>query len=226
MYVVAVVTGLGAKARSFLVLVPMTMFVVAAGWRRSGSAARAVVAMVFVAWFAVGAEHLIGRHGIAKSSLNDRPEEVVAYVNRVRAGAPAIVFTHDPGLTYALDRYAATSRAPVFTISTYPDPLYPGFDRVPDDAGPLHVFVVRSYIGSLRDMEPRLSKLEAEVARIVPLGQPQGLSRDDDAAQRRRFAAADVEAADLPDDRFVVWHGYSASRDALATPIASWRGGP
>ena len=203
--VLASLTGLGGKPRSFIVLAPLFAFVLATGFARVTSPRyRIVTALICVSWIGVGVGHLLARTSTAKGGLNSRPEQVTQFIAAKAQGRCAVVFLHDPALTYVLNQ-AARSR-PWIIVSVYGDPV----NRIPSGAAdpkcvPVIEFVIPSYTGDTDDVAQKLKdRLDVARSYMVKSGE-QKFDLDPDAPWKRWVLGIDRSA--LPDQRMVVEYG-------------------
>jgi len=205
--ILAVASGLGGKARTFIVLCPAWGVLVGAGLgelRRSWG--RWVAWGVTAAWLLVGCAHELGRERTAKSGLNDRVDEVVNLVTSQAGSEPALIVSYDPATVYALNEARIRSGRPWTVCSAYPDAIH-GIPAAQVGAQPKKVFVVRSFVGSLlpnaRWLDRVLSSAEAGI--VAP--SKAMLSKDPDWGMKRRVPGMGDAAAALPEYRFVVTYG-------------------
>jgi hypothetical protein len=212
-FVLVALSGLGGKPRNGILLVPLLATCVGcalAGLRRRVQSA---VLLLFGVWVALGVSHLIGRYGLQKANLNDRPEEVVALIRDDQSRTEttngcSVVVTYDSGVAFAL----AQAHLPRMVIlSPYRGALLAGtLTDVPPDCASPKLYVVESY----RPIERKLDRAyldELAAAGQFIIGQPSTarLSRDPDAALKRRLSRVSglEAAAALPDYRFTVISG-------------------
>ena len=208
----AILSGLGGKPRSAMLLAPAFAPLAAmAGGRLSGWAQNALLGFLAL-WSGVGITHMLGRYGQAKSTMNDHPEQVVRFVREDAGGSCAIVATFDTGLTFTL----AQDRLPnVVVFSAVNQELAHG-SALAQASGciPTRLYLVRSYWGGDNDWTRAIHAEQAAMQQLIdgPL-QLHSFSPDPEAARKRQLArlpwvGGDVgNAAELPDYRFVVTSG-------------------
>ena len=121
----------------------------------------------FGVWSALGATHLLRREGLTKSGMNNRPDEVLRFIESSRGEACSVVVTYDPVLSF----YLVESRLPrqlVLTLSQ--NSLYRNatpFD--PTACTKADLYVVQSYLGGFGGYETVLpSQLRAASSFILP----------------------------------------------------------
>lgn len=209
--VLIAVAGLGGKPRNGLALVPLLapgIALVVGGLRPR--AAQLCLAFFFV-WSAWGIVHLIRREGLTKSGMNNRPEEVLQFIERSRGDACSVVITYDPILTY----YLVESHLPrqrVLTLSQnniYRDAA----PFAPAECAATELYVVQSYLGGFGGYESILpEQLRLATAFIRTPLRVNRFSRDPDAPIKRRLKFIGG-SADLPDFRYLVGSGSIATDD-------------
>lgn len=208
-------TGLGGKPRSAILLVPVfapAFAIGVAGLRRQYQAA--VVALL-LAWSSVGAAHLLGRSGLQKSSMNERPEQVATLIARDLRGSNnpklgescGIAATANTGVALTL----AQARIPrLMILSSDRGSIFAGtLSDLPAGCERPHLYIVRSYMSGEPDRDPTYVA-ELQAAQLL-LHSPAtvSLSPDPDAPAKRtlsRWVGLNTGAG-LPDYRFVVLSG-------------------
>jgi hypothetical protein len=210
-FLLVAASGLGGKPRSGLLLIPV--MATAAAWIVSTRRPRTQSAiLIFYALFcALGASHLLCRHGLAKATMNDRPEQVVAFVRQPAGNDCGVVVTYDTGLAFAL----AQAHLPrVMVLSPYSGTILGGSETLPADCARTTLYAVHSYLGGDTRWDQALAaELQSTLASIQ--GQPHAryFSSDPDAVRKRSLAHLPIlgaelaGAAQLPDYRFVVLFG-------------------
>ena len=204
------VTRLGGKPRNGLLLIPTLAVVIA--WIVSTLRPRLQSAAIlfFALWSAVGIAHLLGRYGLTKASMNDRPELVVSFVQQTSGTGCSVVITYDPAVAYALTH---PSLPRVLVISPFDEGRESTQALPPDDCAKPTLYVVQSYWG-----DPVFQKVLAGELRIATeyiQGQPgtRFFDLDPDAARKRQLARLPLlgrelaPAALLPDYRYAVTTG-------------------
>ena len=208
MIALAAVSGLGAKARSFVALVPLMIFVLLLAWERLKSLwLRRGLALVTGLWLFFAWSHLLGRYGLAKASLNDRPEEVVELIRSASAAQRVVVVTRDPALSYAVNKMAAEGNLPWIAWYSSPEALHrlPAFSTLPE--GPQYLFVVESYIGADREIKEAFQHSWQDLRELIREPKSAHLSLDPDYESKLKLKRILPEAADLPRYRFEVVYG-------------------
>ncbi|HXE06444.1 MAG TPA: hypothetical protein VN612_01025, partial [Acidobacteriaceae bacterium] len=102
LFVMVVLAGLGNKPRSAIVLLPVLAPVAAIASSRLRIRAQNALLLFLALWSGVGIAHILGRYGLAKATMDDRPEQVVRFLQHDRGSGCAIVATYDMGLAFAL----------------------------------------------------------------------------------------------------------------------------
>jgi len=216
-FLLVAASGLGGKPRNGLLLIPVLALPAVLTVETLRPRTQTAILIFFALWSAVGIAHLLGRYGLTKSTMNDRPEQVVALVERGLASpAPrsqppcAVVVTYDSGLAFAL---AQANLARLLIVSPYRGP---GGARTlpPEDCARPRLYTVQSYLGGTARRVQTLNG-ELEIAQLYIEGPPSidSFSFDPDARLKRRLArvpglGADLgSVASLPDYRYVVTSG-------------------
>lgn len=212
--VLVAATGLGGKPRNGLLLIPV--LAPAAAWTIGafGRRMQSAVLLFLALWCALGADHMLRRHGLAKATMIERPEQVVALV-RDTPGC-SVVITYDDGLAFALAQ-AELPRLVLF--SPFEGPLYTAAQSLPeqDCTGTMFttLYAVRSYTGAETGAWTTALNTELQSATQLVQDTPRlhYLSYDPDASNKRALARLPLvgrdlaSAAQLPDYRFVVLSG-------------------
>ena len=200
-----VLSGLGGKPRNGVLLIPVLASTAAVLIEniRPRFVAYALLGFYGV-WSGVGAAHLIGRRGVAKADMNDRPEQVLEYVRDSRGGGCSITMTYDPELTFTM----AMSGLPQSLVLGYGrNSIYrnaPAAD--PSGCSQIELYVVRSYTGGYRKAQDLLREQALAQSFIAGPVQVESLNFDPDARLKRKLAFV-TGAAGLPDYRYVVSSG-------------------
>jgi len=216
-FLLVAASGLGGKPRNGLLLIPVLALPAALTVEILRPRTQTAILVFFALWSGVGIAHLVGRYGLTKSTMNDRPEQVVALVERGLAPPEsqpgcAVVVTYDSGLAFAL---AQANLARLLIVSPYRGPLSGGARTLPpEDCAHPRLYAVQSYLGGSARRIQTLNG-ELEIARQSIDGPPSidSFGFDPDARLKRRLSrvpglGADLEsAASLPDYRYVVASG-------------------
>jgi hypothetical protein len=212
-------SGLGGKPRNGLLLVPVlapaAALVVASLRPRWQTALLAFYAV----WSTVGILHLLGRYGLTKATMNDRPEQVVAFVGQTMDDHCAVVVTFDSALAFELTQ-ANLQRTLI--VSPFRGPLFGGSRGLPAEgcARP-RLYVVKSYMGgTAHHVMTYGSELAIAEQFVEPPASTDYFSPDPYAGRKRQLArfsslTGDPDAGQLPDFRYVVISG-SMDRASLA----------
>lgn len=243
-FLLVALSGLGGKPRNGLLLVPVVAVAAAQIADTLRPRVQGVVLACFALWSVTGTAHMLGRYGLAKSTMIDRPEQAVALIRSALGaqGQPAcaVVVTYDSILAFTL----AHADIPHLTlISPYRGAIYGGeaggpLSRPPAGCASTRLFLVRSYLGGPPGPEAAYNREEDAAAQFfvaAPGAAPQidRLSPDPDAAAKRRLAhvpalGGDLEAVSrLPDYRYTVASGPIDPADlaALRTQLYSFPSG-
>jgi hypothetical protein len=217
-----VITGLGGKPRSGLLLIPVLAPIAAliAGTLRPRI--QYGVLTFLVLWSAVGVAHILGRTGLAKASMNDRPEQVVAFIQRTSGSGCSIVVTYDTELAFSLSQ----ARLPNLQIvSPFSAPTLGASLQLPgDDCKDTRLYAVRSYVGGDAAWASTLNdELQSAIQFIAGQPNTDSFSFDPEASRKRalsripRLGSDLASAANLPDYRYVVTSGLTdrANLDAM-----------
>lgn len=212
--VLVIATGLGSKPRSALLLVPLLAPAGAIGLGSLPKRLEDATLAFLLLWCAWGTAHILGRHGLQKATMDDRPEQVAAFIGQTAMhsddpactvavtydSAVAFELAHDPGFHGVI---VSPFRGAVFSG---PQPKPPGKCTRAD------LFVVDSYVNP-DALGTYTRELNAARAYITGDATVARLSPDPDAQRKRELARIPglAAGADLPDDRFVVTYGPMAA---------------
>ena len=162
-------------------------------------------------WSVGGIVHLLRREGLTKSGMNNRPEEVLHFIEASRGDHCSVVVTYDPILSF----YLVESHLPRQLVLTgsqnnlYRDatPFHPA------DCVAVDLYIVQSYLGGFGSFEGVYPAQLKEATRFLrtPL-QVHSFSYDPDAGLKRRLHFVRGTAS-LPDYRYVVGSGTMAASD-------------
>jgi hypothetical protein len=239
-FLLAAASGLGGKPRSALLLIPILGVAAAAVFDSPSSAllprAQNAILALLTLWSAMGIAHLLGRYGLAKFTMNDRPEQVVQFIARAQSGPQtndtrttptcAIVLTHDVTLTFEL----AQAHIPnLLIVSPYHDSVFAPSSPHPEPAcsRPLLYGVESFASGSETRAQALSAQLQIAEQYIAGPHAIHAFSPDPDASVKRRLAtflpagATRQSVGRMPDFRFVVTSGPidAASLDAMRPRI-------
>ena len=216
-FLLVALTGLGGKPRNGLLLIPVLAPVAALIVGSLRPRMQDAVLLFLVLWSAVGIAHLLGRYGLTKSTMNDRPEQVVAFVAQTTDSQSAsprctVVVTYDSALAFTL----AQAHLPrTLTISPFRGPLFGGARTLPpDDCDHPRLYAVTSFLGGDPLRERILnSELNSSLQYIDGPPHTDLLDFDPDAARKRSLSRLSGLSGDLtslarlPDYRYVVTSG-------------------
>jgi hypothetical protein len=210
-FLLVAATGIGGKPRSGLLLIPVLAPI--AAWIVGTLRPRVQDAILFfiAIWSAVGAVHMLGRYGLTKTAMTDRPEQVAAFVQQTAGPACAVVVTYDAELAFTL----AQSNLPrLLIISPFGGPIFGGSRTLPSDCTPTILYAVESYMGGDSEWARTLhAEIQSSTKFIQSQPQTSSFSFDPDAARKRSLARIPglggdlASAARLPDYRYVVTSG-------------------
>ena len=166
---------------------------------------QALTLLFFAVWAGVGIEHLLLRRGISKSNMNNRPEELTAYIEqhqRQRNGSPAcaIVATDDSLLAYTVGDSAIPGTL-LLDPEASPIPV-PGKPLSLTSCSEVDLYRVQSYTGGLGEWGENMRR-ELISALSSPTTQTLQLSFDPEAARKRKLTFMSG-TTDLPDYRYKV----------------------
>lgn len=208
------VGGLGGKPRNGLLLAPALAPVIAFGFEALRlPVARHVILSILTLWSGFGIKHLLGREGLAKASMNNRPEEVLRFIQQSRGTDCSVVVTYDPLLTF----YLVESRLPQQLILTVnQNSLY-------QDAAPfstrncpaVDLYTVRSFTGGFGSEQEKLSEIIDRASDSIQPPLHTSLFSYDPSARFERRLPFLHDVSTLPDYRYVVTSGALASPAAL-----------
>lgn len=212
-FLLVALTGLGGKPRSAMLLVPALAPVAGIGAAKLRQRYQTLVLVVLGAWSCLGAAHLMGRFGLQKSNMNDRPEQVVSLIARQqgRGGSDhdcGLAVTYDGGLAFSLGQ----ARIPrLMILSPYRGALFAGtLTELPEGCAHPRLYIVESYVSGEPDRDGEyLRELTAAQEFVKQPRSVERLSPDPDARAKRRLSGIAGLAAGttLPDYRFVVISG-------------------
>ncbi len=201
-FLLITLSGLGMKPRNALILIA-TLAPLLALFVESlpSQVLQSGLLVFFLLWEGVGIEHLIVRRGLAKSNMNNHPEEVVAYIRQASSDC-SVVVTYDPLLTLSLEESGMAHQlvvAPPGSTLAIRRPVFNG-----ETCGSMDVYWVTSYLGGMGEGGEQLAKemVAAESSRKGQI-QTHDFSYDPDAARKRRFKKFG-DNSDVPDFRYVV----------------------
>ena len=204
-------SGLGGKPRSGLLLIPV--LAPAFPWLLEPlrSRTQAAILLLLALWSADGIAHMLGRYGLTKAMMIDRPEQVVAFVRETSAGGCSVVATYDPTLAFAITQ----ANLPNGTLITpFPSPVVSNQQQVGATCSHPTLYAVQSYLGGSYLWQPILdAELHAAIQDTQGSSQVHRFSFDPDAALKRKLAdlpglGGDLKsAAELPDYRYLVMSG-------------------
>jgi hypothetical protein len=212
LFVLIAASGLGGKPRNGLVLIPLLAPIFA--WIMASLRPRLQDAtlLLLAVWCAVGFAHMTNRYGMTKATMNDRPEQVLAFVQQVAGSDCSVVATADAGLSFTLAQARLTG---LLLLSTEDGSFVTGSRSLkPNHCARMILFVVHSYLGRDSGWAQTLnSELAAATQFFITLPKTAALSPDPDAARKRSLAhllllgpelAGETE---LPDFRYIVSYG-------------------
>jgi hypothetical protein len=207
-------SGLGGKPRNGLLLVPVLATAVALIVGTLHRRAQDAILLFFALWSGVGIAHLLGRYGLTKAFMNDRPEQVVGLVERTTGAGCAVVVTYDSGLAFALTQ-ADLPRTLI--VSPFRGPIFGAAKLLPAGCIGTQLYAVQSYLG---EGAAQVSALNGELGSAMRFieGEPRKdqFSFDPDAGRKRNLARLSGELATtarLPDYRYVVtWGAMDGTR--------------
>lgn len=205
----AIASGLGTKPRSFLGLTTVVALGLAMGAERlSWRPWRALAAVLLAAWIGTGAYDLIARTGSAKRQLNDRPEQVIARLEQLAEGGPALVLTSNLILTFEINQRRARGQTPLVVGSIWNDPVH-GFPAgLPPDASRLpRVLVLAEADAGSTAPDPGGEALTAARGMIAD-ARSEDVGVDPDAQLKSRITGQRFEPW-----RFRIWYGTPRAGD-------------
>lgn len=209
-FLLVAVPGFGGKPRNGLLLIPVLAPAAALIIGSLRPRIQNAILIFFFVWSAVGITHILGRYGLTKASMNDRPEQVVAFV-RQTAGGCAVVVTYDTGLTFSL---AQANLPRTLIVSPVLNPIFAGLQSLPrNDCPHTRLYAVQSYLGASDQTQPLEDELQSSVHLIQGQPRTDSFSFDPDASRKRSLARIPglggelASAAALPDYRYIVTSG-------------------
>ncbi len=219
-FLLVAVSGLGGRPRNALLLIPVLAPTAALIVETLRSRTQAAILIFFAFWSAAGIVHLFGRYGIAKSSMNDRPEEVVAFI-APNQPACSVVVTYDTGLAFQLSQ----SNIPhLLIISPFQDPIFGAATVLPPEAcAHPRLYIIHSYLSLPHRAAIYNDELHAAEQYIDSPPSTDSFSLDPDASFKRslsKLAGFSTDLASLsqtPDYRYEVTSGWinRANLDAM-----------
>jgi hypothetical protein len=211
-FLLVVATGLGGKPRNGLLLIPVLAPAAALVVGTLRPRLQSTVLIFFALWSAVGIAHILGRYGLTKASMNDHPEQVVAFVRHTADSGCAVAVTYDTGLTFAL---AQANLPGTLIVSPVLRPIFGASQSLrTDNCAHTRLYAVQTFLGA-GDPETQPLKDELQSSTHFIQGKPRtdSFSFDPDAARKRSLARIPglggelASAATLPDYRYVVISG-------------------
>ncbi len=208
-FLLIAVSGLGGKPRNGLLLIPVLAPAVACAVGTFRPRVQDAALLFLALWGAVGIAHLLGRYGLAKASMNDRPEQVVSFVQQTSGGGCSVVVTTDAGLAFSF----AQSRLPrLLIVSTYHESVFGGARSLPAvDCAHTILYAIQSYAGGESAWQRRISKeLWSSTESFMAPPRMHSFNLDPEASRKRSLARMPLlghdlaDAAQLPDYRYVV----------------------
>ncbi|HEX9201055.1 MAG TPA: hypothetical protein VF865_15960 [Acidobacteriaceae bacterium] len=211
-FLLVAASGLGGKPRNGLLLIPVLAPAIALIAETLRPRAQNAILIFLSIWIGVGAAHLLGRYGLTKATMNDRPEQVVAFIAQTSGSGCAIVVTYDATLAFSV---AQADLPRVLIISPFPESTFGGFRRLPaNGCARTRLYAVQSYLGGDDTVSHTLNgELHSATQFIESPPRTDSFSFDPDAARKRatvripRLHGDLASAARLPDYRYVVTSG-------------------
>lgn len=201
-FVLLALSGLGMKPRNGLILVPTLapMFALVVENLPSRAMQSALLMFIFL-WEGIGIEHLILRRGLAKSNMNNHPEEVIAYIRQTSPKCSVLV-TYDPLLTLTAEESGVDNLLVLAPSESTLSIHRAAFNLNACD--PVEIYWVSSYLGGLGDGGKQFAKeMLGSEAVVKARLQSRSFDYDPEAARKRRLTQF-RDASDLPDYRYVV----------------------
>jgi hypothetical protein len=202
-FALVALSGLGAKPRNGLLLLPVLAPLVAllVDTLRPIFAQYAFIGLIGL-WSAVGVEHLLRRQGLAKANLINRPEEVVSFLRDTRGRDCSVVVTYDALLTLTL---STSNLQQLLVLSPDQNPIYRHRRPFnPTQCPRIDLNLVKSYTGGFGGSGGVLnSEMDAAARTVRGPWQTRQFSLDPDAARKRKLSFIGG-ASDLPDYRYTV----------------------
>jgi hypothetical protein len=205
-------SGLGGKPRNGLLLIPVLAPIAAMIVDTLRPRAQTAVLLFFTLWSVVGTVHLLGRYGLTKATMNDRPEEVVGFVRQTTGNGCAVVVTYDSALAFELTQ-ADLPRTVI--VSPFRGPIFGGSRQLPQgECAQTEVYAVESFLGGTPHHVTTYNG-ELDIAEQYIEGQlsTDYFSPDPDAGRKRSLSRLGGLSGDpgsfarLPDFRYVVLSG-------------------
>jgi hypothetical protein len=213
-FLLVAVSGLGGKSRNGLLLVPILAPIAALIVDTLRPRVQTATLLFFALWSAVGILHMLGRYGLTKATMNDRPEQVVAFVQQTAGQSCAVVVTYDSALAFEL---AQANLPQTLVVSPFRGTIFGG-SRVlpPSDCAHPRLYAVESYLGgTAHHVETYTSELAIAEQFIKAPAATDYFSPDPYAGRKRRVARlngliGDLDSvAHLPNFRYVVLSGLT-----------------
>jgi hypothetical protein len=211
-FLLVAISGLGGKSRNGLLLVPILAPIAALIVDTLRPRAQTAALLFFALWSAVGILHMLGRYGLTKATMNDRPEQVVAFVEQTAGQNCAVVVTYDSALAFEL---AQANLPQTLVVSPFRGAIFGGSRALPpSDCAHTRLYAVESYLGgTAHRVETYTSELAVAEQSIEAPAATDYFSPDPYAGRKRRLARlngfmGDLDSvARLPDFRYVVLSG-------------------
>ena len=210
------ITGLGWKPRSFTLLSPIFIFMVACGFTHvKKMALKCLVTAVICLWIITGARNLLARDGLAVTTLNEHRDQVTDLVENQTKDADrcVLIFTYDVGLTYKLNKLAPLNGAWI-VISPYDDFINQVFveENVPLACKPKKVFLVESFaMPRTQAKKDQLKRLIDSIRMNIDGSKVKNLSRDSDVRMKKMIPGLKFKSQHLPEYRFMISYGTPLS---------------
>lgn len=205
------ISGLGGKPRSGLLLIPVLAPAAALIVGTLRPRAQTAVLLFFAIWSAIGFAHIVGRYGLAKSTMIAHPDQVVDFVRQSTASDCSVIVTYDAPLAFSLTQ----SNLPhLLVISPFREPTFGGLGTLPAACTHTRLYTIQTYLPGASPRELTLiDELHSSTQFIQGQSRTDFFSLDPDAARKRslsriRGLGGDLAfAAQLPDYRYVVTSG-------------------
>jgi hypothetical protein len=211
-FLLVAATGLGGRPRNGLLLIPVLATVAALIVGTLRPRWQDAILIFFALWSAIGIAHILSRYGLTRATMNDRPEQVVAFIARTTGPDCAIVVTYDTTLAFSI---AHANLPRILILSPFDSPIFGGSRSLPSDSCTrTRLYAVQSYSGEPGSWTRTLND-ELQSSRQFIEGQPHtdSFSFDPEAARKRDISRIPLlhgdlaPAAALPDYRYVVTSG-------------------
>ena len=182
-----VITGLGGKPRNGLLLIPVLALAVTLIVETLRPRLQFGVLVIFTLWIAVGFGHILCRTGLAKASMNDRPEQVVAFIQRTSGPGRSFVVTYDTELAFSLTQAKLPN---LQIVSPFSAPTLGASLRLPsDDCKNTRLYAVRSYAGGDAAWASTLNnELQSATQFIAGKANTDSFSFDPEAPRKRALS--------------------------------------